>query len=644
MVTLEIVALKENESLNFASEELKKYLERIDPEKDIILKIGEKYETDKENVIYLGTLDRFNLEEPKVEDPRFDDGIFIRFNSGKGIIAGTNDRSVLLGVYRFLREVGCRWIRPGRDGEIIPKRDISLVNVNIVERASYRHRGICIEGAVSYENVYDIIDWSMKVGFNSYFIQFREGYTFFDRWYSHINNPLKEKEPFSVEKAREFVRSLEKEIKRRGLLYHAVGHGWTCEPFGIPGLGWDIYKGEVPEDYIKYTAEINGKRGLWEGIPLNTNLCYSNPEVRHIITDSIVEYLEEHPYIDVLHFWLADGTNNQCECEECRKTLPSDFYVMMLNELDRKLTSKGIDTKIVFLLYVDLLWPPEKERIENPDRFIMMFAPITRSYSDTFKSIDDSIKIPEYKRNKLIFPKNIEENIAFLKEWQKIFSGDSFDFDYHLMWAHYADPGYMDITRVIYEDIKNLKTIGLNGLISCQIQRMFFPTGLPMYVMASTLWNDNINLEDVSNEYLIDSFGPDGTLVKEYLTKLSLLFEPPVLRRERPPSSKFLENFAKIREVLSAFEPVIKRNLSSESSSISKSWLYLDYHSKIVDRLSLILESIFKGDTSSAVKVWEELKLMLQKEEDVLQPVFDLFEFISVFERMIKLTSSQSPA
>ncbi|MCX7795685.1 MAG: DUF4838 domain-containing protein [bacterium] len=644
MNTLEIITLKESEILDFASEELKKYLERMDPERDILIQKGVNYKADRENTIYLGTIDQFALEEPKVEDPRFDDGIYIDVSSGKGMISGTNERSVLLGVYRFLRELGCRWIRPGKDGEIIPKKDVSLVDVKVVEEASYRHRGICIEGAVSYENVFDIIDWSPKVGFNSYFIQFREGYTFFDRWYSHTNNPLKEKEPFSVDKAREFVRSLEKEIKRRGLLYHAVGHGWTCEPFGIPGLGWDLYEGEVPEDYIKYTAEINGKRGLWEGIPLNTNLCYSNPEVRRIITDSIVEYLEKHPYIDLLHFWLADGANNQCECEECRKTLPSDFYVMMLNELDEKLTSKGIDTKIVFLLYVDLLWPPEKEHIKNPDRFIMMFAPITRSYSDTFKPIDTPIGIPEYRRNKLAFPKNIEENIAFLKEWQKIFKGDSFDFDYHLMWAHYADPGYMDITRIIYEDIKNLKIIGLNGLISCQIQRMFFPTGLPMYVMASTLWDDGIDLEKLINEYLTDSFGSDGTLVKEYLDKLSLLFDPPVLRKERPPSPGFIENFAKIREILNGFESVIKRNLPVQSSAIYKSWLYLDYHRRMVDKLSQILESIFKNDINSAVEVWEELKLMLQREEDVLQAVFDLFEFTSVFERIIKLASGQSPA
>ncbi|MGC8971579.1 MAG: DUF4838 domain-containing protein [bacterium] len=640
MDTLKIIKLRDTETINFAAKELKSYIEKIDSERNVIIETGSSYEPSLEGAIYLGTLEEFNLRIPEVKDAKLDDGIYIDFHSNGGVIAGTNERSVLLGVYRFLREIGCRWFRPGKDGEVIPQKNIFSVDISVMEKASYRHRGICIEGAVSYENVYDIIDWAPKVGFNSYFIQFREGFTFFDRWYSHINNPLKEKEPFTVEKAREFVGNLAKEIKKRGLLYHAVGHGWTCEPFGIPGLGWDLYEGEIPEDYIKYTAEINGKRGLWEGIPLNTNLCYSNPEVRNIITDSIVEYLKNHPEIDLLHFWLADGSNNQCECEECRKMLPSDFYVMMLNELDKKLSSKGIDTKIVFLLYVDLLWPPEKERIENPDRFIMMFAPITRSYNDTFKPIDTSLNIPEYKRNKLIFPKNIEENLAFLSAWQKIFRGDSFDFDYHLMWAHYADPGYMKIAKVIYEDIKNLKTVGLNGLISCQIQRAFFPTGFPMYVMASTLWNDNISFEDLISDYFTSAYGSDGVIVRNYLSKLSSLFEPLSFIRERPSSPSFLEDLIKVKDILNDIEPTIKKNLSLKSEALSKSWLYLDYHRNIVDKLSVILKDLLRGDRDSAIKVWEELKLMLQKEEDVLQPVFDLFEFISVFERILNLASS----
>ena len=638
MSNLKIIELQDSEIINFAAEELKRYLEGIDNSLNILIEKGNTVTSIDEDHIYLGTINQFNLDKPEVDDPEFDDGIYIDINSDRGIIAGTNARSILLGVYRFLREIGCRWIRPGDDGEIIPKKNLSNINVKVLEQPSYRHRGICIEGAVSYENVADIIDWLPKVGFNSYFIQFREAYTFFDRWYSHINNPLKGKEHFSVDMARNFVQRLVKEIKKRGLLYHAVGHGWTCEPFGVPGLGWDIYNGTIPASYVRYTAEINGKRGLWGGIPLNTNLCYSNPEVREIITDSIVKYLEEHPEVDVLHFWLADGSNNQCECEECRKALPSDFYVMMLNELDKKLTLKGIDTKVVFLLYVDLLWTPEREKIENPDRFIMMFAPITRSYTTSFSSTDIPVDIPEYKRNNLIFPKNIEENLAFLKRWQKIFDGDSFDFDYHLMWAHYADFGYMYISRIIYEDIRNLRHIGLNGLISCQIQRVFFPTGLPMYVMSRTLWDDSVAFDKIVEEYFSDAFGPDGKLLKEYLERLSSLFTLILSMGEHSSSLESIDRLAEIREVVENFRPVIEKNVSLRTGNIARSWLYIEYHREVVLRLISILEGIFKNEPDLASKEWQELKHFLQKEEDVLQPVFDLFEFISVFERVLKIS------
>jgi hypothetical protein len=104
-------------------------------------------------------------------------------------------------------------------------------------------------------------------------MQFREGYTFFDRWYSHRNNPAKPPEDFPVEKAREFTRRIEAELKKRGMLYHAVGHGWTCEAFGVPGLGWDPVVQEWPEEVLDSLALLNGKRAMWENIPLATSLC-----------------------------------------------------------------------------------------------------------------------------------------------------------------------------------------------------------------------------------------------------------------------------------------------------------------------------------------------------------------------------------
>ena len=63
---------------------------------------------------------------------------------------------------------------------------------------------------------------------------------------------------------------------------------------------------------------------------------------------------------------------------------PADWYVRMLNEMDAAFTAHDISGKIVFLAYVDLLWAPEQEQLANPDRFILMFAPITRSYSRSY--------------------------------------------------------------------------------------------------------------------------------------------------------------------------------------------------------------------------------------------------------------------
>ena len=59
--------------------------------------------------------------------------------------------------------------------------------------------------------------------------------------------------------------------------------------------------------------------------------------------------------MDYLHVWLADTHNNLCECEDCCKTTLSDQYVELLNEIDRRLTQEGLKTRIVFLLYQELL-------------------------------------------------------------------------------------------------------------------------------------------------------------------------------------------------------------------------------------------------------------------------------------------------
>jgi len=633
-MTLTIRPIGDAAPIQFAAAELRQYLERICPDASCAVEPAERYVAGDEAALWLGTFDVLAAGGaqgpwPEVADPAMDDALAIEVQAGIGFIGGANPRSVLLGVYRLLTECGCRWIRPGADGEVLPRRELGDITAAVREAASYRHRGICIEGAVSYENVADMIDWAPKVGMNAYFFQFRESYTFFERWYTHRGNPTLEAEPFPVERAREFIRRAEDEIAQRGLLYHAVGHGWTCEPLGVPGLSWDARSYDLSDETRQLLAEVAGVRDIWQGIPLNTNLCYGNPEVRRLIIEDIAGYLEQHPGVDLLHFWLADGSNNQCECPLCRDTRPSDFYVTMLNELDCLLAERGIGSKVVFLVYVDLLWPPERERIANPDRFVLMFAPITRSYTEPFAAEDVPEELPPYHRNQLVFPKDVGANVAFLRGWQQQFEGDSFDFDYHYMWDHFLDPGYHGMTRTLWADMRNLKEIGLDGLISCQVQRAFFPSGLGMTVMARTLWDDSLALEEITRDYYASAFGEDADQAGSYLASLSRLFDPPYLRGERPDAdAEAAERLDQVPALIDTFQPVIEANHNHPDPAVRASWRYLAYHADYCRLLARSLASRARGNREAAEAQWGEFVAYVQQIEPAVQSVLDVFECV----------------
>lgn len=573
---------------------------------------------------------------PAVRDTRFDDAVAIRVRDGRGAISGNNPRSVLLAVYRYLRELGCRWVRPGVDGEHLPRGVALDQPVDIVEAPSYRHRCMCIEGSVGPEHVVEMIDWLPKAGMNAYFMQFREGFTFFDRWQKETGG-----EPLTLDQARANVATVAQEIKRRDLLFHAVGHGWTCDPFGMPGLGWEYPPPPVPDEVVPLLAEVDGVRALWGGIPLNTNLCYSNLEVRARMRDAIADYAQAHPEVDLLHVWLADGSNNSCECANCRDTLPSDFYVMLLNEVDAVLTQRGLPTRIVFLMYVDLLWPPERERLHNPERFVLMFAPITRTYSHAFEANPviagaPPPALPAFERNKLVFPRSVDDNVAFLRAWQAAAGSavEVVDFDYHLMWDHYNDPGNMQTARVLQRDVQQLAELGMDGFISCQVQRASFPTGLSLHAMAATLWNRAQSFDALADDYAAAAFGADGVAARAYLDQITALFDPVYLRGENPDAGAAAAAvLAGVPAHVAAFGPVIARNRASSDACHAASWRYLQLHGEFAVLFAEALRLRALGQAEPARAAWQALQRWLDSQRVALQHVFDGWVFGTTLDR-----------
>ena len=625
MSPFSIIRLSDESAVRFAAIELRRYLTASTGTAGRVL--ARKRHRAALGTIWLGLTG--DLPVAGDSPDAAGDAFTIAIDGDGGFIAGANGRSVLIGVYRYLHELGFRWLRPGSDGEVIPSLRSPFQHVHLTETASYGHRGVCIEGAVSYDNVRDMVDWLPKLGFNAYFIQFRDSYNFFQRWYEHEGNPHLPRQPFSVERARDMTGRLRAEIKKRGLDLHMVGHGWTCEPFGIPGSGWFQHEGPVPEEARPYLAEIAGERELWDGIALNTNLCYGNPETRRIIVQSIVDYARTNADVDILHFWLADGTNNHCECPLCVDHRPADLYVRMLNEVDAALGQAGVDTRIVFLVYVDLLWPPERERIANPERFLLMFAPITRSYSTAFAAgASDVDALPPFVRNELEFPSDPGMNSAFLKSWERSFKGDGFDFDYHLMWDHYKDPGQMAASRVLHEDIRRLGDLGLNGLVSCQVQRVFFPTALNMVVMGRTLWNADLSFEAIVGDHLNAAFGEHGAAVGAFLTRVSELFDPPLIRGEKDDTARAAApaSLARVRDATGAMRSHVATGIQDSVPAVRRSWEYLAAFLDLCELLADAFSARYAGAADAPERAWKVFHWARAHERD-LQPVMDLFEF-----------------
>ncbi len=535
-----------------------------------------------------------------------DDHIRVCVQNGNGVITGSNPRSVLFAVYRFLYALGCRFPTPEDDGDVIPKRKLSLADltVELDETPSYRHRGIVMEGSLDYTQAKNMIQWLPKLGLNEYFIQYLSPRLYFNRVYKHYGTPL------SYEDACRMQARLVEEIKKRDLIYHAVGHTWQCVPFGIEGT-YGAKNVTVPEESRKYLALVNGKRELFHNNPLETEVCYSDEGARAIMVRAAVDYCKAHPEVDYLHFWQSDGANNSCECDKCRDKVVADLYVPLLNELDEAFTAAGIDAKIVFLCYTNLYWAPVEARIRNKDRFVFM-ATVAHSYSKPINHFERPVELPPYRMNQNRIPRTNEESIAGIRAWQRIFDGDSFLFDYNQIWDHYKDPGYMHCAARIAGDNRLLRELGLNGLHSCQFTQVGSPTWLPTYTHGRTLWQETLDFSEICEEYFTAVFGADAAHAMAWLNKMSDDFDPPYLRRERETVSaeaaaRYEKLAREIREKLPELECLSQR---------SEAWKQICCHA----RLDVILAE------GLCLKAKDDNEGAAQKAQELCEAAFSMYE------------------
>lgn len=532
---------QENDILGFAAQELARYVFHLTGEQWLVQEADQV--AAMPGTAWLGICNQMPTPVTgTLQISPWDDGYAIWQADQELYITGRNPRSVLFGAYAFLELQGVRYLRPGKDGEVIPRIDaLCLPEEPIVQNAHYRHRGVCIEGAPSLDHALEMVDWCAKKRMNTVFLQFLSSRYFYNLWYERPYNPQHAGKALDEAEALAYDDQVVAAMKERGLVLHRVGHGWTSAAFEMPRSGW-VKAGEaVKPEYVRWLAEVNGERTLYHDIPINTELCYSHSPAFEAFIETILQYCEEHPELDVVHVWLSDATNNKCECADCRELSISDWYARIINALSAALRERAPETRFVFLCYIELLWKPEQVAIDasSHENAIMMYAPIRRCYGHALDdpTCDDGEPWPRPPLNQF----NASAYNAFytkqLAGWREAFSGDSFDFDYHLMWAVWQQMTDTVQARILHADLQDLKRLGLDGLVSCQSFRAFYPSGLAMAVLAESLWDPGVSWADLRQEYLTAAYGEHAAFASAYLDEIERTLDTGDPHWRMPPLS-----------------------------------------------------------------------------------------------------------
>ena len=166
---MKIITAQRGQTVAYAAEELKKYILTMSRGKIVpeITYVDFITKGDYEEGIVLGLLDELSLDVSDLDDAYIEDIIDIDVKSCKGYIAGSNARSILMGVYKYCTSAGCRFLRPGPDGDFVPKSDLVNHSYKYRKKADYPFRCEIIEGAVSYEHCRETVYYLPKIGMNS---------------------------------------------------------------------------------------------------------------------------------------------------------------------------------------------------------------------------------------------------------------------------------------------------------------------------------------------------------------------------------------------------------------------------------------------------------------------------------------------
>ena len=470
------------------------------------------------------------------------DSFSLKSREGKLYISGSNSRSVLFGVYEYLKRHGFAFLYPGKEGEIVPENPLFRIDgFDVSETASRTFRGLAV--APDPENLEEGYALLRFMAQNKYNLFFMEGYDV-DRpgdEYAVIDgvHPLQHVEYMLKDRTWEERKAvaLKKqtmiaEARKYGMLIERGGHGWN---YGVPEH-YGRNHGLSPEQ-ARAELKAKGKVNKQAEVAVSTwfQICLAKEEVREIYAEHIVAYLEKHRgELDIAAVWLGDGYDNKCMCPECIRHPFSDLYLDIFRRVALRAKEELPELKLECIMYFETLEPPTRNRLEGLDNVILNFAVWRHCY---FHKLDDPACrlpgwIPDYRHNashdrehdrRII---NYDHYLAY-EGWRKVVGNKL-----KCLIFNYITLGRSPDRHFLSYDLKPLidhcgdyDRLNFDGMVDCQVFCDWDkPANLQLYGAARVLWDKRDNDPEKIRKELFDLlFGAKSPAVTAYCDHVSRL-------------------------------------------------------------------------------------------------------------------------
>ena len=418
----------------------------------------------------------------------------VRWDGKDELYIGGEGAGVSHALTYVLEALGCRYLFPGKEGKIIPKKrrvvlpDFELdwtptLKVRIVRLPSVGNSTVN-ENLEALGIVPSELSAALKTA-----VYDRTGNRNFWQWHG-VNDATivkTDEEPYS-----EVVRA---------------GHHFTNY--------WDLYKDEHPE---WFSLQDDGSREQTSGSP---RLCTSNPELRANIVEECVGRLDASPEMKGISICMPDGGYDSfCLCEECRKLDPvnapaingsfyrpskhpytyvslTDRMIDFSNAIQSEVRKLRPGKSLVSFAYSNYVLPPVLLR-PDPD---LVFFNVAGSYVNVASELK--------ARSNLAGWLSLGNPIVWRPNCLKGFDC----------------PCPMNFGRKLFDDVELFKPNGIVGVSFDCGNAEYASRGFMFYMLAKAILNpDRLDYDTIAADWLASGFGPAADRVAAYLAELERIF------------------------------------------------------------------------------------------------------------------------